>query len=102
MTNVFLNLFGVKTRKKEFKVVSTDYTSYAVFYTCNDDNWLKSYDQYSINIRKVADASTTLNNLITFAANNIFFTNNTAAVADLIGTYTKYDQTNPICKQITD
>ncbi len=90
MTNAFLNFFGVKTRKKEFKVVSTDYTSIAILYTCNDDSWWKSYDQYSINVRNVADASTAINNLTT-----------NAQVFKLIEIYTKYDQVNPSCKQIT-
>ena len=57
---------------------------------------------YSIFVRRIDEPSTAIKNLITNLANNIFLTNNTAAIADLIGAYTKYDQTNPMCKQITD
>ncbi len=89
-------------KTKKSKIVSTDYSTYVFLYACNDESWWKSVDMYSIFLRKIDDTSTALSNLITNLANNIFFTNNTAAIADLIGAYTKYDQTNPICKQITD
>ena len=90
----------MKTKKREAKIVSTDYTSFAVTYYCNDDSWWHSFDQYAIAVRKVADAQTAINNLITGAARDIFFANNTAA--QLIADFIKIDQTNPICKQITE
>jgi len=98
--NSFLNFLGIKQREIKFKIVTTDYSTYAVGYRCNDDSWLKSFDEYSINVRKIADAPAALNNLY-LAINNIYGYNNTA-LAQAIAALAKYDHTNPNCKQITD
>jgi hypothetical protein len=98
--NTLLNLLGIKQREIKVKIVSTDYSTYVVGYRCNDDSWLKSFDEYSISVRRIADAPTALNN-INLAINNIYGYNNTA-LAQSIAAFAKYDQTNPNCKQITD
>ena len=97
-SNWFLRLFGVNVKTENVYVVGTDYTSFAMIYKCNQDSWLKSFDEWAILTR-----TTNLNHVFNSAFMNFmakyndFIPNNYTDIA----TFGAIDHHNPGCSQIT-
>ena len=90
--NLLWRLLGWKIKTEEVKVVRTDYNSYAILYRCNEQSWLRSFDEYALNIRNIANGQAVLNTIIQAG-------NNSTEVRELAA-FPRVNQTNPLCSTV--
>ena len=62
--NKLLSLLGVKTKTVTQNIVATDYQSYLVWVTCNDNSLLYSYNTFVIAVRDLNKADAIVNKIL--------------------------------------
>ena len=92
-TNLIKLLLGHKVKTVKSRIVSTDYTDYALAYRCNDDDFFQSHDEYFFLVRNEANGPSVLNSIIQRE-------NNSTDVM-MLAAFPKVNHSNPLCSSIT-